>query len=129
MYAACLYEAMVTWVFFLDNNNYYYTIAPQIIKDNGQIILLSHKINHTGGPPSDANPVLSSILTERAMETIRLLRKELERCHADLQTDEELFAEKVDELSEVQSAYSQLVREKERLEEMWLAAQEKEGNM
>jgi DNA invertase Pin-like site-specific DNA recombinase len=61
------------------------------------------------------------------METIRLLRSELERCHADLQTDEELFAEKVDELSEVQSAYSQLLREKERLEEMWLAAQEKEG--
>ena len=116
-------------MFFLDNNNYYYTIAPQIIKDNGQIILLSHKINHTGGPPSDTNPVLSSILTERAMETIRLLRKELERCHADLQTDEELFAEKVDELSEVQSTYSQLLREKERLEEMWLAAQEKEGNM
>ena len=63
------------------------------------------------------------------METIRLLRRELEQCHADLQTDEELFAEKVDELSEIQSAYSQLLREKERLEEMWLAAQEKEGNI
>ena len=63
------------------------------------------------------------------METIRLLRRELEQCHADLQTDEELFAEKVDELSEVQSAYSQLLREKERLEEMWLAAQEKEGSI
>ena len=93
-------------------------------------ILLSHEINHTGGPPSDTNPASSSsVLTERAMETIRLLHRELEQCHADLQTDEELFAEKVDELSEVQSAYSQLLREKERLEEMWLAAQEKEGNI
>ena len=86
------------------------------------------KIMYTGGSPSDTEPA-SSALTERATETIRLLRRELERCHADLQTDEELFAEKVDELSEVQSAYSQLLREKERLEEMWLAAQEKEGNM
>ena len=67
------------------------------------------------------------MLTERAMETIRLLRRELERCHADLQTDEELFAEKMDELSELQSAYNQLLREKERLEEIWLAAQENEG--
>ena len=79
-----------------------------------------------GGPPTDIEPG-SSVLTERAMETIRLLRRELERCHADLQTDEELFAEKMDELSQLQSAYNQLLREKERLEEMWLASQENEG--
>lgn len=79
-----------------------------------------------GGLPTDIEPA-SSVLTERAMETIRQLRRELERCHADLQTDEELFAEKIEELNQLQSAYNQLVREKERLEEMWLAAQENEG--
>ena len=63
------------------------------------------------------------------METIRLLRRELERCHADLQTDEELFAEKMEEMSQLQAAYNQLLREKERLEEMWMAAQENEGAM
>ena len=63
------------------------------------------------------------------METIRQLRRELERCHSDLQTDEELFAEKIEELNQLQSAYNQLVREKERLEEMWLAAQENEGTI
>ena len=68
-----------------------------------------------------------SLLTERAMETIRLLRRELERCQSDLQTDEELFAEKTEELSRLQSAYNVLLKEKGRLEEMWLASQEKEG--
>ena len=70
---------------------------------------------------------LPSLLTERAMETIRLLRRELERCQSDLQTDEELFAEKTEELSRLQSAYNVLLKEKGRLEEMWLASQEKEG--
>ena len=70
---------------------------------------------------------ISSVLTERAMETIRLLRRELERCQIDLQTDEELFAEKTEELSQLQSAYSRLLKEKENLENMWLAAQENEG--
>lgn len=69
----------------------------------------------------------ASLLTERAMETIRLLRRELERCQVDLQTDEELFAEKMDELNQLQSAYNRLLREKESLEEMWLTAQENEG--
>ena len=63
------------------------------------------------------------------METIRLLRRELERCHADLQTDEELFAEKMEEMSQLHAAYNQLLREKERLEDMWMAAQENEGAM
>ena len=71
----------------------------------------------------------SSVLTERAMETIRLLRRELERCQVDLQTDEELFAEKIEELNQLQLAYNQLVREKERLEKMWLASQENEGSL
>ena len=61
------------------------------------------------------------------METIKLLRRELEQCQIDLQTDEELFAEKSEELSQLQAAYNRLVKEKERLEEMWLAAQENEG--
>ena len=75
---------------------------------------------HAKGEPS-------SLLTERALETIRLLRRELERCHGDLQTDEELFAEKTEELSQLQSAYSLLLKEKGRLEEAWLASQENEG--
>ena len=97
------------------------------------MLLHSHTINHSitlflGGSPTDTDiKPASSVLTERAMETIRQLRRELERCHADLQTDEELFAEKIEELNQLQSAYNQLVREKERLEEMWLAAQENEG--
>ena len=62
------------------------------------------------------------------METIRQLRRELERCQTDLQTDEELFAEKIDELNQLQFAYNQLVREKERLEESWLESQENEGD-
>ena len=61
------------------------------------------------------------------METIRLLRRELERCQVDLQTDEELFAEKMKEQNQLQSAYNRLLREKESLEEMWLTAQENEG--
>ena len=35
--------------------------------------------------------------------------------------------EKSEELSQLQAAYNRLVKEKERLEEMWLAAQENEG--
>ena len=56
-----------------------------------------------------------------------MLRSELERCHVDLQTDEELFAEKMDEMADLQLNYSELMAEKERLEAMWLAAQESEG--
>lgn len=69
----------------------------------------------------------SSLLTERAMETIRLLRREVERCQIDLQTDEELFAEKTEELGQLQMAYNLLLKEKETLEVMWLTAQENEG--
>lgn len=72
-------------------------------------------------------PEPASLLTARAMETIKLLRRELERCQVDLQTDEELFAEKTEELNQLQSAYNRLLREKETLEEMWLTAQENEG--
>ena len=61
------------------------------------------------------------------METVQLLRRQLEQCQIDLQTDEDLFSEKMEEINELQSSYNELVREKERIESMWLAAQENEG--
>lgn len=73
-------------------------------------------------PTSSSSPV-----SKRAMETIALLRRQLEQCQIDLQTDEELFAEKTDELNELQTSYEELVREKERIEALWLTAQESEG--
>ena len=63
---------------------------------------------------------------EEAEDTISRLRLELERCHVDLHTDELAFAEKMEELAELQSTCETLVREKERAEAMWLAAQESE---
>ena len=77
----------------------------------------------------EAPPATTSPLSAKALQTIDLLRSELEHCHADLQTDEELFAEKLDEIAELQQSYSEVAAEKERLESMWLAAQESEEQL
>lgn len=60
-------------------------------------------------------------------EAIAQLRSELVRCRMDLWTDELAFAEKGEEMSELQHACDVLVQEKERLEGMWVAAQESEA--
>ncbi len=46
-----------------------------------------------------------------------------------MQTDEELFAEKTDEIAELQLNYEEIVSEKSRLENMWLAAQKSEEEL
>ncbi len=69
----------------------------------------------------------SSPLSIKALETIDILRSQLERCQADLQTDEELFAEKMEEMSELQQNYEEIISEKSRLEILWVAAQQSEG--
>lgn len=68
----------------------------------------------------------SSLFSTKALQIIEELRSELEHCHSDLQTDEELFAEKMDEMSDLRLSCSELLAEKERLEEMCLMAQETE---
>ena len=122
----CLWEEFVKSILSFKNFS--------LVAQYAVLYILSGTYTHfsacLGGSPTDNSieqPVSYSVLTERAMETIRLLRRELERCHADLQTDEELFAEKMEEMSQLQAAYNQLLREKERLEDMWMAAQENEG--
>ena len=76
--------------------------------------------------PSEMLGVSSSPVSKRALETIELLRSELERCHVDLETDEELLAEKVEELNELLMKYNLLLQEKERIEAMCLSAKETE---
>jgi len=76
--------------------------------------------------PSERLGVSQSPVSKRALETIELLRSELERCHVDLETDEELFAEKVEELNELLMKYNLLLQEKERIEAMCLSAKETE---
>ena len=60
---------------------------------------------------------------------MELLQAELEQCHVDLETDEELFAEKVDELNSLQTNYDILLQEKERIEQMWSIAMETESQL
>ena len=55
--------------------------------------------------------------------TIAQLRRELERCLTDLETDEVLYAEKVDELNEVRSRHECAEEEVERLKGLWEAGQ------
>ena len=60
--------------------------------------------------------------------TVTQLRRELEKCQCDLETDEVLFAEKVDELNDVQSRYEEVVGELVRLRGVWeVGEREKEG--
>lgn len=69
-------------------------------------------------PPSDGSK-----------ETILRLQAELEHCRADLKTDEQAFAEKAEEATELQFTCEVLVREKARAEAMWVAAQESEAEL
>ena len=55
--------------------------------------------------------------------TIAQLRRELERCQTDLETDEVLYTEKVDELNEVRSRHECAEEEVERLKGLWEAGQ------
>ena len=61
--------------------------------------------------------------------TVTQLRRELELCQSDLETDEVLYAEKIDELNEVQSRYDNLVRDSEQLKQLWEAGQRKEETL
>ena len=70
-----------------------------------------------------------SPVPKRALETIELLRSELERCQVDLEMDEELFAEKVEEVNELQKNYDLLLQEKERIERLWVSAKETETRL
>lgn len=72
---------------------------------------------------------IDPLASRKAEETISLLRSELEQCRVDLCTDEQVFAEKMEEVAELQSTCSVLAREKERAEAMWLAAQESEADL
>lgn len=62
-------------------------------------------------------------------QTVSLLRSELEACRKDLCTDEQVFAEKMEEIGELQSACHVLSLEKERAESMWAAAQASEAKL
>ena len=73
--------------------------------------------------------VMNRPISSKAAETISLLRTELVRCHQDLQTDEQAFAEKIEEITELQSVCHALSRDKERAEAMWLATQESEAEL
>ena len=79
--------------------------------------------------PSDMAAASQSPVSKRALETIELLRSELERCQVDLETDEELFAEKVEEVNELQKNYDLLLQEKERIERLWVSAKETETRL
>ena len=79
--------------------------------------------------PSDMVAASQSPVSKRALETIELLRSELERCQVDLETDEELFAEKVEEVNELQKNYDLLLQEKERIERLWVSAKETESRL
>lgn len=79
--------------------------------------------------PSHMAAASQSPVSKRALETIELLRSELERCQADLETDEELFAEKVEEVNELQKNYDLLLQEKERIERLWVSAKETETRL
>ena len=79
--------------------------------------------------PSDMAAASQSPVSKRALETIELLRSELERCQVDLETDEELFAEKVEEVTELQKNYDLLLQEKERIERLWVSAKETETRL
>lgn len=72
---------------------------------------------------------LPSTTASSADETIAHLRSELEQCRADLRTDESAFAEKAEEMVDLQDACEVLAREKARLEGMWVAAQESEAEL
>lgn len=67
--------------------------------------------------------------SDTSEETISQLRSELEKCRMDLRTDEQAFAEKGEELAELQLVCDTLMREKDRVEGMWLAAQGSEAAM
>lgn len=75
--------------------------------------------------PSDMAAASQSPVSKRA----ELLRSELERCQVDLETDEELFAEKVEEVNELQKNYDLLLQEKERIERLWVSAKETETRL
>lgn len=78
----------------------------------------------------DGEGVLHLDLTSTASdETIALLRLELEQCRADLRTDESAFAEKAEEMADLQYTCEVLAREKGRIEGMWVAAQESEAEL
>lgn len=76
--------------------------------------------------PFDPSLTLTSSYSH---ETISQLRLELEQCHVDLRTDELAFAEKGEELAEVQAVCEVLVREKGQVEGLWVAAQESEAHL
>ena len=78
-----------------------------------------HGFSHTTHSP----------ISKRALEAIEMLQAELQQCHIDLETDEELFSEKVDELNSLQTNYNTLLQEKDRIEQMWTVAMEAEGQL
>lgn len=85
--------------------------------------------------PHLPSPAMSSTIAEplplakqnvMAAITVTQLRLELERCQTDLETDEVLYAEKVEELNEVQCRHDDAVREIKRLKGLWEAGQRAE---
>ena len=73
--------------------------------------------------------VLSPTSANGLKKTIEQLQSELEQCLVDLRTDEELFAEKFDELSALRGNYDHLLQEKGRMESLWSAAKEMEAKL
>ena len=72
---------------------------------------------------------LSPVSASALHRTIERLQSELEQCHLDLQTDEELFSEKVDELGAMWGSYERLLQERDRVETLWAAARETEAKL
>ena len=66
------------------------------------------------------------LFSSKNSETISLLRSELEQCRQDLHSNEQIVTEKIEEVLELRSTCEELLREKERAEAMWGAAQESE---
>ncbi len=93
---------------------------------------LVRSCDHVDGDPpvSDGDsPVVGMAVPDNSEEIISHLRAELERYREDLKTDEQAFAEKMEEIVELQFTCDVLSREKARAEAMWMAAQDTEAEL
>lgn len=104
-------------------------VAGNRTKDNDGGESTLNKMTEQKGGSLCQNDVLSPRSANALRKTIEQLQSELERCLIDLQTDEELFTEKANELSALQGSYDHLLEEKDRMESLWTAAKEMESKL
>ena len=95
------------------------------------------RVQSTHSMPALPSSAVSSTIANRmpsqveqnVIHTVAQLRRELELCQADLETDEVLYAEKIEELNEVQSRYDSSMGDNERLRDLWVAGQRREETL